>query len=252
MIKGFFLGLVFLFPVIGFAHEKPLQPILLFSIPKGGTHLVQKCISLLTGKESKSIGLDLTDPKSKLYKDYFSSKHFHGQFAQIPYDRNWKVILNIRDLRDVIISFKNRSFSPATVSNSYWNTLNNLQKISYFIDSYDGVFSVLKQTRGYLTALQCNPDALVVKFENLVGPSGGGSLDLQKMEIKKIADYLGIRIQEKETTRIAGQLFGNTSTFKKGQIGLWKKEFILEHKERFKAKYGSYLIELGYEEDNNW
>ena len=52
--------------------------------------------------------------------------------------------------------------------------------------------------------------------------------------------------------KTAANLFGNTRTFRSGKIGEWKKYFTDENKEEFKKHLGKYLIEFGYEKDDNW
>ncbi len=44
----------------------------------------------------------------------------------------------------------------------------------------------------------------------------------------------------------------NSLTYRKGIIGGWKDEFTPKVKEEFKKRGGKWLIELGYEEDDNW
>jgi hypothetical protein len=41
-------------------------------------------------------------------------------------------------------------------------------------------------------------------------------------------------------------------TYRKGIVGGWKEEFTPKVKEEFKKRAGQWLIELGYEEDDNW
>ena len=71
-------------------------------------------------------------------------------------------------------------------------------------------------------------------------------------EIMNIARHIGIPVNRKRALEIANQLFGGTATFRKGQIGAWKKEFTQEQKELFKEHAGQLLIDLGYEKDYNW
>ena len=44
----------------------------------------------------------------------------------------------------------------------------------------------------------------------------------------------------------------DSMTFRKGKVGGWKDEFTPRIKQEFKKRAGSWLIELGYEEDDNW
>ena len=91
-----------------------------------------------------------------------------------------------------------------------------------------------------------------IRFEDLVGPRGGGSLECQLKEIKKIANHLRLDVDDQVIEKVADQLFGGTETFRKGQIGSWKDHFELRHKEAFKKIAGQLLIDLGYEKDFNW
>jgi hypothetical protein len=226
------------------------DPVLLVSMPKGGTHLAEKCLSLLTQKNVDMREVDLLNPHDPRYKNYFCSVHFFEN--SLPRSHDWKLILNIRDLRDVIVSFNNRSFAPEGYDQKLWDSLTEEEKISYFINDYEGVFNPLIQTYDFLALLESDPKSVVIRFENLVGPLGGGSLELQKREIEKIADYLNISVSEEDIAAIAGNIFGNTSTFKMGQIGAWKTKFTPQHKKDFKARFGSLLIKLGYAQDDDW
>lgn len=69
-----------------------------------------------------------------------------------------------------------------------------------------------------------------VKFENLVGPNGGGTLYRQILEIKKVEKFLNIPLSETKLNYILKKLFGGTKTFRVGKIDEWKKYFTLDHK----------------------
>jgi len=93
-----------------------------------------------------------------------------------------------------------------------------------------------------------------VKFENLVGSKGGGSDDVQLLEIKNIANHLGLKLNDNQVKKIINDLFGQSSTFREGKIGSWKKYFTQDMKAAFKKAPGAcdLLIALGYEKDMNW
>lgn len=227
-------------------------PIVNVSIPKGGTHLIMKCLEMLTGKESRSDGIKYWDIEDLGFEKYFSTLHFHVPRIAHARGPEWKMILNIRDPRDVVVSFVNRSFKPALYKLEDWGQLPYEQKISYILNYNESIYYVPLQFAYFFETLSNNPDACVVKFENLVGAKGGGSDKLQFSEIRKIADYLEIEISEEKIKSIAQNLFGGTETFKKGKIGLWKESFTEEQKEKAKELFGETLIKLGYEEDLNW
>lgn len=96
------------------------------------------------------------------------------------------------------------------------------------------------------------PDALLVHFEDLVGPKGGGDKKRQLQAIYKTADFLGVSLTQEAAEEIGEELFGHTKTFRKGQIGRWREAYNAEHKRLFKEFVGESLIILGYEKDSNW
>jgi sulfotransferase 6B1 len=41
-------------------------------------------------------------------------------------------------------------------------------------------------------------------------------------------------------------------TFRKGRSGEWRNYFKEEHKQQFKQVTGDLLVQMGYEQDDNW
>ena len=165
----------------------------------------------------------------------------------------WKKILMVRDLRDVLIS------------NTFW------KEVKKRLDTELGPNSSVKERIRYLlinmtnetvifqTALKAfewskrDPKVLVCRFEDLVGPQGGGNLDKQKEALVGLASHIGIKLTQEKLDDIIDHLFGNTFTFRSGQIGSWEKHFDKEISELFKkSPLGDVLIALGYENDHNW
>jgi hypothetical protein len=93
-----------------------------------------------------------------------------------------------------------------------------------------------------------------VRFEDLIGTAGEGAIDTQILEIQNIANHLGIELTFDQALEISDNLFGGTFTFRKGQIGEWKKYFTPNIKKIFKKTPGAcqLLIDLGYETNNDW
>ncbi|MCH9769328.1 MAG: sulfotransferase domain-containing protein [Gammaproteobacteria bacterium] len=90
------------------------------------------------------------------------------------------------------------------------------------------------------------PNSLVCKFEDLVGAKGGGDDELQRETIKKMADFLGLDLSKKATDHVVANLFGASSTFRKGQIGSWVEHFKAEHHAAFDSMMGHLLEKWGY------
>ena len=89
--------------------------------------------------------------------------------------------------------------------------------------------------------------AAMVKFEDLVGPGGGGSAEARRLAVGQVAKHLGVPVDERTIGRIGENLFGAGRTFRKGQIGGWREEFTAEHERVLEKEAGRLLDELGYD-----
>lgn len=93
-------------------------------------------------------------------------------------------------------------------------------------------------------------EVLTLKFEDLVGPEGGGDLGVQMDSIRQVLAFLGR--DPDMVMQIRDQVFGGTRTFASGQIGNWRQVFDAALKEHAKEVLGDYLVRSGYEQDSNW
>ena len=89
--------------------------------------------------------------------------------------------------------------------------------------------------------------SVMVRFEDLVGPEGGGSAEAQRRAVGRVAEHLGLEADERALGRVQENLFGTGKTFRKGQIGGWREEFTPEHERAAEEVAGPLLAELGYE-----
>jgi len=65
-----------------------------------------------------------------------------------------------------------------------------------------------------------DPRCLFLRFEDLVGPNGGGSDELQQQAIKSIENHLGYTLGSEQCKEI----YSTTArTFRKGSIDGWKE-----------------------------
>jgi hypothetical protein len=90
--------------------------------------------------------------------------------------------------------------------------------------------------------------AVMVRFEDLVGPEGGGSEEAQRLAVGRVAMHLGVPVEERTIGLVGESLFGAGRTFRKGQIGGWREEFTAEHEQALEEAAGPLLAELGYRE----
>lgn len=94
--------------------------------------------------------------------------------------------------------------------------------------------------------------AIVVKFEDLVGPRGGGSAETQRRAVERVLAHLDLSADEPTLRRMEEEMFGIGKTFRRGQIGGWRKEFSEEHARVTKEVVGPWLVKLGYEASLDW
>jgi len=224
------------------------------SIPKCGTFLLAKCITLLTSKqsvkfftESATDGLDIPKITNKKFLLGHSpySKNLETKLAK----ENYKVFLIYRDPRDQVISH-----AKWILENSeHYAMCDHQKKCPLPLDAIIDILieKDLKNRFNLYLEWFKSPIVCPIKFENLVGPQGGGNLSLQKNEIKKICNHIKIDCKKNIDSCIK-QLFGNTLTFRGGQIGKWKKILTQQQKDNIKKYAGELIINLGYEKDNNW
>jgi len=94
---------------------------------------------------------------------------------------------------------------------------------------------------------------MLVRFEDLIGEGGGGSVERQRECVRQVGNHIGLSLDEVEVERIAANTFSQDSrTFRKGKIGDWKNHFTNQHVEAVKEELGGIMIRLGYETDMDW
>lgn len=189
----------------------------------------------------------------------YSCAHLYwtAELSQYLLENGVKVIFTIRDLRDVVVS---RAYYHANTLTSHkaYKLFNKFEKQSDRISlSIRGAFDsdlhpLDYMLAGYLPWLS-DPNCLVVRFEDLVGLSGGGSEEKQRETTRAIIEFIGRDVDSATIDGIVNRLFSrNTPTFRKGKIGSWRSEFTEEHKAEFKKVANDGLIALGYETDDRW
>ena len=97
-------------------------------------------------------------------------------------------------------------------------------------------------------------DVRLVKFENLVGESGGGTKDFQVKAIKDVAEFLQLDLKmiSLRIDLLSRELFGRSKTFRKGRIGNWASAMTEKERDLFKSHAGDLVLKLGYEKAADW
>jgi sulfotransferase 6B1 len=255
--------LILVFSCLSMVLHAEIAPVYLLTIPKSGTHLITKYFYLLNTSLNVS---NFTFEQSHL-----SETRLHLPKGYLSRPEIKKIIL-IRDPRDILCSAldhieKYHGYLEGGIDfKRSWLFLSKEQKLSQLIDdqgSEDFVWNYHKRLSlkiyehiSRAVAFLGAPNCCLVRYENLVGPQGLGSVAAMRQEITMINDFMGLYLNEEEFAFIMQNLYGNavvgTPTFNQGKIGRWRNEFTLKLKQAFKKRYGQILIDLGYEKDFDW
>jgi hypothetical protein len=231
--------------------------VLLVSIPKCGTHLMGKLLSILSDQHHRTPGIRVMHGFEQIVEDTLQL-HKEGKFGHIHYNLSKKGIrickeydirlfFIYRDPRDQIIAWvmSENTQDQRSINDKIADAIDPTKE--YFWGYY-GINDVYINIAPWSTV----PSVCAVKFEDLVGPAGGGSIEKQHKTIQCVVHHLGLTLSDAVITFVANGLFGNSTTFREGKIGAWKEHFTQEHKDLFKKHAGQILIDLGYETNFNW
>jgi Sulfotransferase domain len=236
------------------------------TVPKSGTYLLKKMLYMTIGEESidfTSIDGDPFNPPSVSDTQYFVFNHVYPGFSvykESTRDKCTKVIL-IRDPRDAIVSFCHMLrdqgwgwWTPKEVITQFQSLPEGemLAHTILFPDEYLGLRVFFREAIEWMN----DPDVFVLRFEDIVGPEGGGDRLIQENTIRALSQHLEFHMPEEQVVFIADNLFGpdgiGQTTFRKGQIGTWPQYLTENDKELFKSVMGEELLQMGYAENYDW
>jgi len=252
-----------------FKNNMPDTKVLINSIPKSGTNLLLRVFSNLEYMHDAGMGT-ITDIdwrmrgyQRKIVEECIAEieriQDREYQTAHLAYNRqlsdslkrhNISHILIVRDPRDVVVS---TAFYLSREANDIFHDYFSCLKSDRdrIIAAIEGVHSELaegntlpsiadffKKYTPWLYDERC----LVVRFEDLVGPNGGGDEARQIEAVKKITRHAGFMMTPKNISELAKTVFSDRSrTFRRGSIGCWKEwlddeliEMIKSRKETFR------------------
>lgn len=231
-----------------FSTSFAVEKFVITPIPKCGSHLLMKCIYRLT----KQKALDLGDGSKEGFKqalDYSASKNcilkvhlYSGDFAYALGCKGYKNIFMYRDPRDACVSLvryleimqgNRRDFMWVC---DEWDSLSFDERLlSVMTGSHSTNY--MKDWYERLINWMHYPDTLMVRYEDLIGSSGGGNAALQRETLRDIADFIGA---EYSPEMVVGLHNGND------RIGAWKDYFNEEHIQTFEELYSHILYLFDY------
>ena len=248
--------ILFLLPALIFSDDAALKRPVVLSVPKAGGHLALKTLSLFP-----------ETPKGQ-WADHIVNC---GVRNPLFYDSETPKVIIVRDLRDVFVSLVywfdaqieegliNRHLAAKRKGLreliQHWRNCSFDEKLRIVLEDgqenlyYDGC---MRENIEEACVLCDEKNTQVIRFEDLVGPKGGGNVESQKECIRQFAAVFSQDLKEKQVEEISQKMFGTAhptefdQTFRKGQIGAWKSHYNEKNLLLFYMRYGRYQKAFGY------
>lgn len=168
--------------------------------------------------------------------------------AEIP------VVFLIRDPRDYVVSLSNHILRrPDHKHHQFFQAMKSDEErylsiitgASYEKESVLPINYLYKKMQGWIE----NPLVLTLRFEEFIGPKGGGKIAVQYQAFEKLVNHIRYPIDIDELYRQVDTTYNQQSNlFVKGKIGQWREVFSDKVLEAFNS-HGGYLLDvLGYSE----
>jgi len=245
------------------------------SIPKSGTHLLERALSLMgvstrpplflssataanyppDGGDTVLVGVGMPVPVSTRLLGQALGSMAAGQVVtgHVPYSPplegllrhlGFRMLLIVRDPRDVAVSLAHHiARESGHRLHASFMALSPEERILRTIGGdaqLENIFNRFQAVLPWVRSELC----LLTRFEDLVGEKGGGSDERQRLALAQVSSSLGL--SEPDLPRIGRDLFGHGATFRQGRIGQWREQFGQVHQESFAKVAGGLLKELGY------
>lgn len=162
----------------------------------------------------------------KVADGHFVTAHciYTPQLADLFRENGMKTVCILRDPRDVAVSqlYYIKRLKNHPVHEAFLALPSDHERLLFSIRGgrLDGreMLSLDERYRRF-SGWAKDEGSVVVKFEDLVGPEGGGSAEAQRRAVGRVAEHLGLEADERTLSRVEENLFGAGQTFRKGQIG---------------------------------
>lgn len=189
----------------------------------------------------------------KVPEGFFIAGHipYTEDFDLVLQDLGFKHIIIMRDPRDVLISMAHYIAKPTHPLSKTLGKVSFNDRIQYLMNG--GVVDnrvILNFRDAFLSVLKwkASKNCILIRFEDLIGEKGGGSKNQAIIALKKIQEYLGLSLDDRQLEEIYNNIFDISSpTFRKGKIASWKEEFPPGLLQVFNEGMKAVISELGYE-----
>jgi len=205
--------------------------VVVISVPKAGTHLIERALclhpklyrpllpTLHPNNIAKFGGLDRILQNLKSGEVLITHLHYSKQNADLLKSSGVKVIVMIRDPRDIVVSRAHYVVSNKKHPyHAYMQGLSLEDRLHRSIvgDSERGYLSIAQTLEWFAGWL--DTEYLVIRFEDMI------SAKKRYASIKHLFSYLGMHVPEELTAWIARNVISEASpTFRRGTSGGWQE-----------------------------
>ena len=234
--------------------------VLCVSIPKAGTHLLERALCLHPKLYRKLIptvseenigrwkGFDGLLAPVRPGQVLASHLRFRPEYPAILDSRQVRGIFLIRDPHDIVVSqvhyVSKRSDHRAHDLFAGLPDMKARLRVAIEGDAARRLPSIGERLDFFAGWLDT---CLVVRFEDLVGPGGGGEPAAQSATVESIYEHLGMQVDPATRGSICDQLFSKDSpTFRQGSVSGWKGVFDGELEALFDEVVGDRSLPYGY------
>lgn len=219
--------------------------------PKGGTHLLRRCVTLLPGMapEEMWVGLRLArrlaqvnlegeapvaEPPAAALEELgrlFTSlgggeflmghMRYHPAIPELLEARSVRALLILRDPRDIVVSLSFHIVARTDHRQHEHFTRRLKSDAERLLACIAGVEAAGRPAGEGLLDIGTRLRLFApwrqarvnytARFERLVGPQGGGTAEAQRAEVQSIARHLGLAPTREQVESIAARLFGQAS-----------------------------------------
>lgn len=251
----------------------PEPPLIANSMPKSGTHLLVRLLSILPktanageflstrqlgGTDGPKVAAELQRRLAKVRPGTYVTAHmpWGQQLEEDLKRRGFAHIFIVRDPRAVVASYVPYVMRDPThfLHERFMEMSDDDQRVEAIItgmppDRTGGALpSVAERIQQYLPWL-VGADA-VCRFEDLVGPAGGGDLERQLQAIDVVARACRRPLTPSAAEDVGSRLWSSASpTFRKGRIGSWTEELSAHQTSLIAETAGELIARLGYGDD---
>lgn len=178
---------------------------------------------------------------------------YNAELLDVIKENGYAPILILRDPRAVLNSFVH--YVSTNKKHALYEYFKSKTKDEKYNLTLHGVKTNKVQLQSLLNRCKAmdpwlsDPAVLKLKFEDLIGSSGGGSDETQKQILTEISSFIGC--ENIDISEISEKVFGaGRHTFRKGVINSWAEEMPVNIQSDVNKVMHDILISWGYEADN--